>query len=91
MRTSGIFGCLYDIFASRFPDFPMAFARQKTTERALYQYAEFSALGDLTAARINRKLGSELTPFRSRLLARMKEGTVLRRVAPGEASNPKLK
>jgi glycosyltransferase involved in cell wall biosynthesis len=80
---------LYDIFASRYPDFSMAFARQKAAERALYQYAQFSALGDLTAARINRKLWSELTPFRKRLIARIKENTFLRQVATGEVPNLK--
>jgi glycosyltransferase involved in cell wall biosynthesis len=80
---------LHEVFASRYPDFSMAFARQKAAERALDQYVKFGALGDVAAARINHKLWAELTPFRKRLIARIKENTFLRQVATGEAPNLK--
>jgi glycosyltransferase involved in cell wall biosynthesis len=80
---------LNDVFASRYPDFSMAIARQKAAERALYQYKQFSVLGDMTAARINRKLWSELTPFRKRVIAHIKESTLFRRMVTGDAPMPK--
>jgi glycosyltransferase involved in cell wall biosynthesis len=71
---------LHGLFASRYPDFSMAVARQKAANRALSQYKKFLALGDLTAARINRNLWSELTPFRKRTMIRIRESTFYRRM-----------
>jgi glycosyltransferase involved in cell wall biosynthesis len=80
---------LHDIFASRYPDFSMAIARQKAAGRALKQYEQFSALGDMTAARINRELWSELTPCRKRAITHIKESIFYRRIALNVARNPK--
>jgi glycosyltransferase involved in cell wall biosynthesis len=79
---------LHGLFAARYSDFSLAFARQKAAERALHQYKQFIALGDPTAARINLKLWSELTPFKKRAMIRIKESTFYRRIAPNVAANP---
>ena len=80
---------LYNLFASRYPDFSIVFARQKAAERALYQSEQFNALGDMTAAQINRELWAELTPFRKRVIDRIKKSAFVRRVASGKAPIPR--
>jgi glycosyltransferase involved in cell wall biosynthesis len=82
---------LHEIFASRYPDFSVALARQKAAEAALHQYKQFSVLGDIAAARINRKLWSELAPFRNRVMTRIRESTFYRWAAGSEAPNPTLR
>lgn len=78
---------LHDLFASRYPDFSVTLARQIAAERALRQYKQFIALDDPTAARINHKLWSELTPFRKRAMTCIKESTFYRRIATNVAAD----
>ena len=80
---------LNEVFASRYPDFSIALAKQKAAERALQQYKQFKALGETESARINRILWRELTPFRRRVLTYARESAFLRRVAGNTAPNPK--
>ena len=70
---------LYDLFDSRYPDFSMAFARQKAADQAWNQYRKFSALGDADAAAANQKLWLELTPFRRRLIKAIKAAPFVRK------------
>jgi hypothetical protein len=88
-RTSGIFAAFmtYSRLDIRISQWRLQDKRRQ--KRALYQYKQFSALGDMTAAQINRKLWSELTPFRKRVIAHIKESTFVRRVAANEAPIPK--
>jgi glycosyltransferase involved in cell wall biosynthesis len=78
---------LNDLFASRYPDFSMALARQKTAERALRQYRDFSALGETAAADINRRLWFELTPFRRRVISYIKENDLIARLWHSQQRN----
>jgi hypothetical protein len=80
--------CLHHVFASRYPDFSRALARQKAAEMARHRYEKFVALGDPSAARINHELWSELTPFRKRAITRIRESALLRRFATNSAPEP---
>jgi glycosyltransferase involved in cell wall biosynthesis len=78
---------LYELFASRYPDFSMAFARQKAADQAWNQYRKFSALGDADAAAANRKLWLELTPFRRRLAKAIRQNSFVRKTLAIEGVN----
>ena len=80
---------LNEVFASRYPDFSIALAKQKAAERALQQYKQFKALGETESARINHILWRELTSFRRRVLTYARESAFLRRVAGNTPPNPK--
>ena len=70
---------LYDLFAFAIPGFLNSACKAKGGRKgSLTNISNSALLGDMAAARVNRKLWAELTPFRKRVMTRIRESTFYR-------------